>query len=304
MAQLIKLQDYISRYEWDAYRYPTQYIRLKQDSWKKLHHNWSNPEKATQEKEELPETKTSGFFKVKNYFKKEELDEEVNDDDHSSLDTEIKLKQYFLDKLFHFQLKWATSTVTERSFINTYYYEDPTLKYFLQRFPDIYLIMYDPIFTIKNALVDSDIILISPIGIEIIHLVEEHSNAVVIAGDERSWLIDTGKHQTKILNPLIALKRTEKLIKSILHFEENDFPIQKTILSRTNKIVYSSEPYHTQIVDKHHYETWFREKRNISSPLKSRQLKITEILLRHCQTTSVKRPEWEEDIYPTIGNED
>ncbi len=36
MAQLIKLQDYVSRYEQDIYRYPSQFIKLKKQQWDKL----------------------------------------------------------------------------------------------------------------------------------------------------------------------------------------------------------------------------------------------------------------------------
>ena len=36
MAQLIKLQDYVSRYEQDIYRYPSQFIKLKKQQWEKL----------------------------------------------------------------------------------------------------------------------------------------------------------------------------------------------------------------------------------------------------------------------------
>ena len=36
MAQLIKLQDYVSRYEQDIYRYPSQFIKLKKQQWDKI----------------------------------------------------------------------------------------------------------------------------------------------------------------------------------------------------------------------------------------------------------------------------
>ena len=36
MAQLLKLQDYISRYETDIYRYSNQYIRFKKQQWNAL----------------------------------------------------------------------------------------------------------------------------------------------------------------------------------------------------------------------------------------------------------------------------
>ena len=40
MAQLIKLQDYVSRYESDLSRYPSQFVRIKKQQWEKLKSAW------------------------------------------------------------------------------------------------------------------------------------------------------------------------------------------------------------------------------------------------------------------------
>jgi len=116
-----------------------------------------------------------------------------------------------------------------------------------------------------------------------------------MAGDERTWIVETAQEPRKILNPSISLKRMEKIIQSIFHAEQHDFPIKKTILSRVNPIVFAREPYQTEVIGTQQYEKWFQERRQLDSPLKSYQLKAAEILLKFCQTTSVKRPEWEED---------
>lgn len=34
MAQLVKLIDYVTRYEVQPFHYPSQYIRLKQENWR------------------------------------------------------------------------------------------------------------------------------------------------------------------------------------------------------------------------------------------------------------------------------
>jgi hypothetical protein len=298
LAQLIKLQDYISRYEWDTYRYPSQYIRLKKEQWRKLYNLWENPEYEMEPKDGESE-QTSAFSRIKSVFTRKQdrsntFEEEIEIQEMLP-DSEQELKQYFLDRLLNFQLKWATSTVTDASFVDKAYDTDPVLKYFLQRFPDTYLIMFYPIFSIKNAPVDGEIIMISPIGVEIIYLVEAETDAAIMAGDERTWVVETGQEQRKILNPFISLKRTEKIIRSILHAEQHDFPIHKTILSRVNPIVFSREPYQTKVIGRQQYEKWFQDKRQLDTPLKNYQLKAAEILLKYCQTTSVKRPEWEVD---------
>lgn len=300
MAQLIKLKDYISRYEWNPYRYPSQYIRLKQENWNRLYEQWVEMDEMSDPP--VQEESSSTFSKLKTIFKGNESVERDNDVVTEPLlpSTENELRHYFLNKLFPFQLKWATSTVTDVSFIDSEYETDETLQYFLQRFPDIYLIMYYPIFSIKEAPVDGEIIIISPIGIEIIYLLEKDPNITIMAGDERVWIFEQGNKQSKELSPVIALKRTEQIINSIFKAENISFTIEKTVLSRTNNIVFNSEPYRTNIVGKQQYEEWFQNKRRLSSSLKSDQLKVIEKLLKYCLTNSVRRPEWEEDDYEFI----
>ena len=112
IAQLIKLQDYVSRYEWNAYRYPTQYIRLKQDNWQKLHYLWRNPEEEPKELES--EETISTFAKWKAFMTRGVVQEEEEENKEEVLpQTEEQLKHYFLDNLYPLQLKWASSTVTD-----------------------------------------------------------------------------------------------------------------------------------------------------------------------------------------------
>lgn len=289
MAQLIKLRDYISRYEEDIYRYPAQYIRVKHENWKKLYRLWGI------ERDEQAATEESGhriFTKWKQVFKHHET--EAKQKEYALPATERELKQYFLDRLFPFQLKWASSTVMNVSFMDRNVESDPTLQYLLQRFPDTYFVMYYPVFKVQNTSIDGEIIFISPMGIEIIYLLENGYDTIY-AVDNRTWMLSSEHEQKTFVSPLIALKRTEKIIKSILKKQDMEFPVNKTVLSRTNRIRLVNESYNLHIIDKSSYEQWFQEKRQFISPLKSRQLKTAEIFLRQCQTTSVKRPEWEEE---------
>src|SRR5690625_2469679 len=221
MAQLIKLKDCISRYEWNAFRYPSQYIRLKRTNWEKLYRQWEARYLELSHKEEESEQSSSTIFKWPTFLKKgHQQNEEPKVTERSIPTTKAELKQYFLDELFPIQLKWATSTVTDVSFVDQHFETDPTLRYFLQRFPDIYLLMYFPVFNIKDALVDGEIIMISPLGIEIIHLLEEQRDTMIIASDERLWTYETGNKQSQKLSPVISLRRTEQIIKSILTIEK------------------------------------------------------------------------------------
>lgn len=303
MAQLIKLKDYISRYEWDAYRYPSQFIRYKQENWQRLYNLWLEDDSVDEVYQD--EGESTPFAKFKSLFKKHQPVEEQTLQPVDLLpNTEQGLKHYFLDKLYPIQLKWATSTVTDVSFMDKRYNDDPTLQYFLKRFPDIYLIMYYPIFNLKNAPIDGEIIVISPINIEIIYLLEEDSSSTFMASDERTWTIETNHLHTKTLSPLFALRRTEQIIRSLLNASHINFPVTKTVMSRTNDIVFASEPYQTNIIGKHQYEQWFEQKRRLSSPLKNTQLKVIDTLLKHCLSNSVKRPEWEDDQSFFVGHKD
>lgn len=73
MAQLVKIQDYISRYEIDLARYPTQFIRLKQNQWERVKHQWQTGEvieQWEQLEEEVPEEKGHLYFKKYSHLKK------------------------------------------------------------------------------------------------------------------------------------------------------------------------------------------------------------------------------------------
>lgn len=292
MAQLIKLQDYVTRYEWNPFHYPTQFIRLKRQNWNKLREQWEDGVNGT-----------DGYAdKTEDNLKNDENAQRMNvnesnaqHDNINLLKSEEQLVQYFLDKLFPFQMKWATSTVSHLSYTDQQFYFDNTLKYFLQRFPDIYLVMYYPIFSVKQTPVEGEVILISPIGIELIKLIEKSPDVTIVASNERIWTIETANEIKKELSPLISLRRTEHIVNSILNKYNIEFPIHKTVLSRTNHVLHATEPYNTNIIGKLDYSEWFKQKRQLSAPLKSEQLKAMEALLLHCQTTSIKRPEWEED---------
>src|SRR5699024_11766710 len=137
--------------------------------------------KNTNEKEdnEQEDYKSSLFSRWRAFISKNKSDEpkEKKEEVGPIQTTEKELKQHFLNKLFPLQLKWASSTVRDESFLAAKYKEDADLKYFLQRFPDTYLLMYYTVFSIQQAHVDGEIILISPIGVEIIHLIEAEPEA-------------------------------------------------------------------------------------------------------------------------------
>jgi hypothetical protein len=290
VAQLIKLRDYISRYETDIFHYPSQFVRLKQENWKKLKLEWQEKLEHSEENDQTePERNRWNFFHKTDANEPDEKNEHTFE---AIPQTEEELKYFYLNKLFQFQLKWASTTISNMSFIDKSYDNNVQLRYFLQRIPDNYLVLYEPIFSLKNHLMDGDIILISPLSIEVITLFEQDEKYKIIADEERVWYIEERNVQTKVLSPIPSLKRTEKVIQSILDKHELDFPIYRTILAHHNVIEMKKEPYRTRYVDKINHEDWLKEKRKLQSPIKFDQLKIANAILQHCETTSFRRPEW------------
>ena len=311
MAQLIKLQDYVSRYAQDIYLYPSRYVRLKKQQWEGIKAKWENgPEEHmrnlmdSQQEEESNNIlqKLKSMVRQSEPLREDDAQELKNTDDEmddgtfnsiSSLKTIEELKQHFLDGLLPFQLKWASSTLTERSFVAKEFVNDPTLKFLLQRFPDTFLILYKPIFLLKKAPVEGELIIITPAAAMCISFIEAEEDAAYVGSKDRFWIKKTRNREKKILNPLIALNRTEKIVKTIFDMYEVDLPVQKLLISRNGFIDYPLPPYGVQFIEKRNFEEWFMALRGMKSPLKHMQLKAAQVLLQYCQTTSVRRLEWE-----------
>lgn len=324
MGQLIKLEDYISRYEQNIFSYPSRFVRLKVQQWERTKENWeregldaSNLTFHTppanwmidQEKQPFIEKLKEMFgsnkleVEVDDLIIEEEKDENFETNDSSSLEFSAsfstrpsnidQLKQQFLDQLFKFQMKWASSTLTEKSFLNQSYYYEEKLKFFLQRFPDTYLLLYKPVFLLKKAPIETEIILFSPTEVMCISFLEAEDLSVYSGSNERFWVKRNNKEEKKILNPLLALNRTEKIVKNIFQIHEIDLPIHKLIISRNGYIDYPSSPFDVQLVEKRNFDQWFQTMRSLRSPLKHIQLRAAQSLLQYCQTSSVRRIEWE-----------
>lgn len=315
MAQIIKLYDYISRYEIDVYRYPSQFIRLKRLQWEKITQAWENNMFHTMMKvseqtiTKQEETKRRFFDKIINRFSKEEeqpkevkplISDSVLDDDELQFEfttiprTEEDLKHLFLDYIFRFQIRWASSTIREKSSVDKSIYRDQLLPYFAKRFPDQYLLLYRPVFKLKNAPVELDIILIGTAEVYCITFVEQQNDTVFIGSKEKFWTMRKGEDRKKILNPLLSLNRTSTVVQKLITSNQIDLTVKKLVISRNGYIDYPFAPYDITILDKRKYDEWFQRLRQTSAPLKHTQLKGAQVLLSHCLTNSYYRKEWNE----------
>lgn len=298
MAQLIKLNDYISRYEVNMYQYPAQFIRLKQENWTKMRSLYEQGRLDFQK--ELPDSMEVEPEKTpwwKALFRDKGLGDAGEEAASMMVEKQPRslreLKQYYLDGLLPFQLKWATTTLQKKSFLHPAYRDDPSLSFYLQRFPDTYLLMYEPVAQLRNAELEIDHILIGPHGLELVASLPARKGETAYVQTEHTWMLEEGNVQRKVQSPLISLKRTETFVRSVLRKYDIDFPYTKVVLSPALSFEKTQEPYQTIYVGNKEYERWLYEKRQMSTPLKHKQLKTAEALLKHCRTSAVKRAEWD-----------
>lgn len=318
MAQLIKLQDFISRYETDIYRYPSQYIRLKKERWDKIN--------ASLDDDNQPKISDSPFFEGFEDFDENWLEPEKkgligtikrwlkkpksNIEDINTIETPFQefsqlladrrkskeeIKQQFLNELFRFQINWASSTIRDYSYVDKRMYNDEILKYFLQHFPDNYLLLYKPTILVKKAPIELEIILISPVTTFCITVIESDEMSIFKTDRGHYWIELIRDQEIKRINPMLSLNRAESLIKGYYKHYEVEMPVQKIVLSRTGYIEGEYEPSNTLLIDKRNYSEWYTRLRRLPSPIKFVQLKGAQALLRHSQSTYVRRYEWEED---------
>ncbi|MFS0574818.1 NERD domain-containing protein [Sporosarcina sp. 179-K 3D1 HS] len=319
MAQLVKLLDYISRYEHDLARYPTQFIRLKKYQWDRMKRLWENGEDLTewQRDKEKVETdvepeETRWFSPLLRIFGKNRTSEEeevqevsAEDEDQFGFTPNIiynptnlpQLRRLYLDQLFQFQIKWASSTLMDKSKVDPRYMRDTLLRSFAQDLPDSFLLFYYPILVIKKAPVELDILLVTPIECICITVLEREELAAFIGSGDKFWTKKLRDQESKVLNPMIALTRMEKIVSGIFKANDIDFPIKKYVISRNGYIDYPGSAYDVQMVDRRNYAEWFAAIGKSSVPMKHNQFKAAQALLDIGQTTAMsKLVEMEEDL--------
>lgn len=302
MAQLVKLLDYVSRYEQDLPHYTTQFIRLKNYQWRRLQIQWEQEGSLEQhpffEEEVVVEEEPKPLLQrlVGRWTKKEEveqeetIDEEIKDDFTPrvgyGVKTKEQLKAQYYEDLYAFQLKWASSTLLSHSTIHPKFERDSLLKELVQKLPDNYLILYEPILRIKKAPIEMNILIMTPVGCYSITSIEHEDVAAYVGSSERFWTKKVGERDFKILNPTIDLNRNVSIITKLFQERSLDYPVKKILLSRNGYIDYPSAPFGLHIVDRRNYKEWLNTLTHSVAPFKSLQFRAADRLLRIAQTTA------------------
>jgi len=331
MAQLVKIQDYISRYQIDLARYPTQFVRLKKSQWERVKRQWELGEEISEWQHTDDDSENDSFAEKERFslFKKifagrqkeenedveqieisNELvsDEDIIPEEETTLTFEPKivyapqsiheLKRMFIDQFFHFQMKWASSTLREKSYVDPRFMRDPLLRNLLQKLPDNYLLFYYPILQIRKAPIELDVVLMSPTECICITVLEAENQAVYVGGSERFWIKKVGTKDSKVLNPMISLNRMESVLTQLFMQDDINMPIRKVILSQNGYFDYPGSPYGIQFVDRRNYGEWMEHLKKVSSPMKHMQIRASQTILNNVQTTSFNRDIWKQSSQP------
>ncbi|WP_340084888.1 hypothetical protein MHB50_03990 [Siminovitchia sp. FSL H7-0308] len=253
---MIKLQDYVSRYEEDLSEYSSKFVRLKKRRWQAIV-NTLEQRGSRLKNIEIAKRKTA-------------------------------LKQSFLDKLLLSQIQWASTTISERSFVQPSYYTDPRLRGLLQRFPDSFFVMYRPVVRFEKTEVELEVLLLTPSMIFCIAFLNGAEEAVYIGSSSHFWR-NAVNADDKVLNPLISANRMSTVVKRIFKNHKVDLPIQRTVISENSYIDYPEGQSDVLFIDKHDYESWLRKLKAPRLPVKRMQMLGAKALLDSCKTVAIKR---------------
>lgn len=307
MAQLVKLLDYISRYENDLTRYPNQFLRLKRSQWDRMKIQWETGSDHTMW-EEAPEEVEKEKGKLSSLFRffgsrQEEADlvdnqEQVEEDEDDfgftpnivyTPETIEQLRKLYLDQLFHFQIKWASSTLMDKSRVDSKYMRDSLLRSFAQKLPDSYLLFYQPIIKLQKAPVELDIVIVTPVECMCITVLEQEDLTAFVGSSDRFWEKRTKDKESKVLNPILSLNRMGKIVSQLFHEKDINFPVKKYLISRNGYIDYPRGSFDVKIVDRRNYEDWFSSICSLTTPLKFAQFQAAQAILDVGQTTAMSK---------------
>ncbi|SES34953.1 hypothetical protein [Salipaludibacillus aurantiacus] len=296
MGQLLKLSDYVSRYEIDIYRYPARYVRLKKERWQRLKQDWENRKKGYND---LPfwndyEKKDSSIIiKSLRLFrrKKKDIKEEVDLPSEQQLrhHTMEELKETFRKELFEFQVNWASSTVSKVSYVKKSYYFDTLLNFLLNELPDTYFVFYEPSFILKKAPVDLEVIVLTPSEVWLIHPLRGNSHTIFQPESDRFWVRKQDGRNERILHPFISLRRMKTVVEGILSEKGMSLPIRTAVVAKDSFIDMPAAGKNIKIIDKRSFDTFKQSILKNKSPIKHVQLKAADILLSQSLTKSEHR---------------
>lgn len=261
LAQLVKLDNFITRYSQDLVYYSNRFITLKKRRWEQMKYEWEW---------------------YKNQGQSGEYHHPI-----AKLSNEEKLRRYFENFIFQSQLKWASSTMSESSFLSKDYKEDSFLKELLIRCHDRNLLFYKPVVNIKKADFQLDTVMVGPYSVQIISYLQGENNSVFSGYNQRVWQEVTSHGTRQVISPLISIQRTYLFLKEMLQKYHIDLPIKSIIYTPISYIEYVDIPHYSTLIDRRLANDWFEEQRYQQMPFKHQQIKVAKTMLGLCKAGEV-----------------
>jgi hypothetical protein len=293
MAHLVKIHDYVSRYEKNLYHYQSQFIRLKKKRREEKlaaedHEHFIEEETAVKQ---LPEQNKKRLFN--RWFNKPKQKQNLIEEEKKEpsfplykVKTAREKMEEYREELFSFQLKWASSTVNELSELDPSILDHKLLRYLAEEVPDNYFVFYKPVIHYISAPVELEIIVVGPADVWLTVWLDQEG--IWKEESKRFWQNSelAGK---RYISPHIAMQRMEQAVSQLMLPFAGQLSLKKAVIAKDAFIDEDDDWRRTMYIDKRLFPGWLESIKREPAPVKSQQLKFVSELLSHCVTNSLYR---------------
>ncbi|MFD2618008.1 hypothetical protein [Terrilactibacillus laevilacticus] len=262
MAQLIKVNECISRYECDLQHYANRFITLKQKRWLQWRDQFERP------RDDRPVNLAKRF---------------------SSISTIDQLKSVYYKWLFEQQIIWATSTAGFYSDNQEDLSHVTWLKICLSELNDVTFILYKPVLLMKQTMLQLDSLIITNDTLWCVKPLIGEDGSVFQEINNRLWKEMKREESPQFINPFISLKRTKTALRTFLQTQNLSMPIKFLIFAPNSYVEFVHHDANTEICDRRDKNQISKKICHHSSTLKSQQIIITNRLLSQMATSAFER---------------
>ncbi|MCQ2008698.1 MAG: hypothetical protein ABF629_00435 [Sporolactobacillus sp.] len=259
MAQLIKINQCISRYQMNFRSYANRYNWLKKRRFAEWKEDWEHVHGIQQSDD--------GADIYKN-----------------------QLKHEFEDWLFDKQLEWSTRTAFEWSSFPDTIYSEHWLRHLIKEINDVSFFMYLPVLLTRSGPVQLDSLLIANDVICCVHPLLGNPGDVFQPVSQRNWNVITNGAQRPLLNPLISLRRTKAVVSAFLQSKGlRSMEVEAVVYAPDGYIESKAGEFEARFIDLRNEAEWFQKMDQHSLLMKRGQIECAEALLNNSETVSEPR---------------
>lgn len=259
MAQLIKINQCVSRYQVDLRCYANRFTWLKKKRMEEWKERWENR------------------LDIKN---------RAQQDDKYSKPLKIEFGNWMFEK----QLDWSTRTAFEWSIRPDKIHTEQWLRRILEGINDVSFFMYQPVLLTKSGPVQLDSVLITNDIICCVHPLKGEPGNVFRNVTQRKWCEMTNGVMRPLISPLISLRRTKAVVSAFLKSHDlASMKIEAAVYAPECYIEQTMSNYEADFIDRRNERDWFIRLDQHSLLMKREQLEAAELLLKHSETIADPR---------------